>query len=132
MKIRYQDVALLLAGMFIFTAVCRAEEAAKVKIDFKVKAPEGTPADAKLYLAGNSKEFGGEEWKADGLELKKGEDGQYTASIRVPEDAELEFKVARGSWETVEKKEDGSEIDNRKHKGEKDGTLTVEVAKWAK
>src|SRR5688572_18014159 len=113
MKMRYTQLALVLLGMLAFTAVCAAEEA-KVKVEFKVKAPEGTPADARLYLAGNVKEFGG-EWKADGLELKKGEDGKYSASIEVPKGTALEYKVTQGAWETVEKQADGKEIDNRKH-----------------
>ncbi len=123
-------MAALLVGVFAFAAIARAEE--KVKLEFKVKAPEGTPADAKLYLAGNNVAFGGSEWKADGLELKKGDDGQYIATIEVPKGTDLEYKVTKGSWETVEKKASGDEIDNRKHKAEKDETVTVEVAKWAK
>jgi hypothetical protein len=115
--------------LFAMCAVCRAED--KVKIEFKVKPPTDTPADAKLYLAGNNKEFGG-EWKADGLQLKKQDDGTYTASVSVPKGATLEYKITRGGWETVEKKSDGSEIDNRKYTAEKDDSVTVEVAKWAK
>lgn len=131
MKMRYTQLAFVLLGTLAFSAICAAEEAAKVKVEFKVKTPEGTAADAKLYLAGNVKEFGG-EWKADGLELKKGEDGKYTVSIEVPKGTALEFKVTRGDWDTVEKQADGKEIDNRKHAADKDETVEVEVKKWAK
>jgi len=125
----HRGLLVCLATLLAICATARAEDA-KVKLEFKVKAPEGTPADAKIYLAGNAKELG--EWKADGLELKKGEDGKYTATLEVPKGAKLEYKFTRGNWDTVEKKSDGSDLDNRKHSAEKDETLDVEVAKWAK
>ena len=124
-------MAFVLIGVLALSAITRAEDAAKVKIEFKVKAPEGTPVDAKLYLAGNNEKFGG-EWVAKGLELKKAEDGQYSATIEVPKGTALEFKVTRGDWDTVEKQADGKELDNRKHTADKDETVNIEVKKWAK
>src|SRR6185503_20928088 len=101
MKIQIKHLLFVLASLLVVSALHAADEAAKVKVEFKVKVPEGTPADAKVYIAGNSKEFGGEEWKANGLELKKGEDGQYSATVEVPKGTDLEFKVTRGDWDTV-------------------------------
>src|SRR5688572_31746104 len=56
--------------------------AADVDVAFRVKAPASTPADAKLYLAGDAEALGA--WAEDGLELKKGDDGVYAARVKLP------------------------------------------------
>src|SRR6476469_8700877 len=93
-----------IVALLLMCCVAAAQE--DVKITFKVKVPAGTAADAKLYLAGDAKALG--EWKADGLEMKKGEDGIYSVVASLPKDKQIEYKVTRGSWETVEKNADGS------------------------
>jgi predicted alpha/beta superfamily hydrolase len=98
-------------------------------IAFKVKVPAGTPTDAKLYLAGDAKALG--DWKADGLAMKRGEDGTYSAHVELPANQAIQYKVTRGSWETVEKNADGSEINNRGFTPTRDTTVEIEVAGWA-
>jgi predicted alpha/beta superfamily hydrolase len=100
-----------------------------VTITFKVKPAPGTATDAKLYLAGDAKALG--EWKADGFKLTRGEDGIYSGKVQLPRDKQVEYKVTRGSWETVEKNGDGSEINNRTLTPTKDATVEIEVKKWA-
>jgi predicted alpha/beta superfamily hydrolase len=117
-------------GMVTLLLVCCVASAQdEVKITFKVKVPDGTPADAKVYLAGDAKALG--EWKAEGLATKKGDDGVYSAVASLPKDKPIEYKVTRGSWETVEKNADGSEIKNRTLTPTKDASVEVEVKKWA-
>ncbi len=104
---------------------------ATVNITFKVKPPAGTPADEKLYLAGDSDALGGAQWKADGLKLTRGDDGIYSGKVALAKDKQLEYKVTRGSWETVEKNADGSELNNRTFTPTKDATVEIEVKRWA-
>lgn len=82
---------------------------ATVSVRFVVTAPADTPPDATLYLAGSAPALGG--WKADGLPLTKSPDGTWTATADLPPDTE--FKITRGSWETVEKSAHGGERPNR-------------------
>ena len=103
--------------------------AADVSIAFRVKAPPSTPADAKLYLAGDASALGG--WKENGVELKKGDDGVYAAQVKLPAAGGIQYKVTRGSWATVEKTGDGGEMNNRTLTPTKDATVEIEVAAWA-
>jgi hypothetical protein len=100
-----------------------------VEIRFRVKVPANTPADAKIYLAGDDEALGA--WKAAGVAMNKGADGVYTATISVPAGSKIEYKLNRGSWPTVEKAADGSEIDNRQLTADQSQTVEVTVAVWA-
>lgn len=123
MNIRTTVTVLLLA-------LCATAGAEDVKITFKVKVPATTPKDAKVYLSGNLKPLG--EWSGAGAELKLDKnDATYTAAITLPKDAQVEYKVTRGSWDTVEKNKDGSELANRTLTPTRDATVEIEVAAWA-
>ena len=100
-----------------------------MKITFQVKVPEGTPADAKLFIAGDAEKFG--PWKADALEMEKADDGTYVVSAQLPKDKPVEYKITRGSWETVEKNADGSEMANRSLTPTRDAKVEITVAAWA-
>jgi predicted alpha/beta superfamily hydrolase len=103
--------------------------AADVNVAFRVKAPASTPGDAKLYLGGDAQALGA--WRADGVELKKGEDGIYAAQVKLPADKEIQYKVTRGEWGSVEKNADGTEMNNRTFTPTKDTTVDLQVAAWA-
>ena len=51
-------------------------------------------------------------WKANGEELVRNGDGTYSVTCE-PKGQTLEYKINRGSWETVEKGAAGEEIANR-------------------
>jgi predicted alpha/beta superfamily hydrolase len=100
------------------------------QISFEVFVPPDTPAEADIYLAGNHPSLG--EWKPAGVKLSRTPDGLYTTVLRLPEGTALEYKVTRGSWETVEKTTSGGEVANRTLTvGKKAQTVTVTVARWA-
>jgi predicted alpha/beta superfamily hydrolase len=120
---------LVLTFPSLHRAIAAEAAAGEVIITFKVKVPAGTPADAKLYLAGDAKALG--EWKQDGVELKKGDDGIYSAKVSLPKDKQVEYKVTRGTWATVEKNADGSEMANRTLTPTKDAAVEIEVKAWA-
>jgi len=101
----------------------------EVVIDFIVRVPATTQPARRVWVAGNAKEL--REWNADGLELKQGEDGRYRGSLRLRRGTKLEYKLTRGTWETVEKAADGAEIANRTLTAKEDATVEIEVAKWS-
>lgn len=101
----------------------------EVTIDFVVRVPASTKTGERVWVAGNVKELGG--WNANGLELKRGEDGKYRGSLRVRRGTGLEYKLTRGTWETVEKSADGAEIANRTLAAKEDATVELEVAGWS-
>ena len=104
--------------------------AAAQKVQVVLKVPADTPADAEVYLAGSLPAVG--EWKAAGVKLERQKDGTYAADIELEPDQTLEFKFTRGSWETVEKKADGTERDNRSVKIQADTKrIDATVEKWA-
>jgi predicted alpha/beta superfamily hydrolase len=103
-------------------------EAADVKVTFKVKAPASTPADSKLFVVGDASALG--SWGGRGIELTKSGD-TYDGTVSLSADQPVEFKITRGSWETVEKNADGSEIANRSYTPKSDATVEITVARWA-
>jgi hypothetical protein len=105
------------------------QPAQSVEIRFRVKVPANTPADAKLYLAGDDDALG--SWKAAGVPMSKGPDGVYTATISVAAGSKIEYKINRGTWPTVEKAADGSEIDNRQLTADQSQTVDATVVAWA-
>jgi predicted alpha/beta superfamily hydrolase len=114
---------LMLSLLILITSAASA-----ATVTFRVTVPKSTPADAKLFLAGDANELG--TWKEDGVALEKGVDGVYAAKVALPDGA-VSYKVTRGSWGTVEKNADGSERDNRTLKVQDGATVDITVAAWA-
>jgi len=98
-------------------------------LTFEVEVPSGTPADAEIHVCGNQSELG--TWSGGGLKLQRTAEGRYGGELHAAEGTLLEFKITRGSWGTVEKGADGSEIANRTHLVARDGTIRIRVAGWA-
>jgi predicted alpha/beta superfamily hydrolase len=66
------------------------------------------------------------------VKLTRTPDGRYTATLSLPAGTALEYKVTRGSWNTVEKNVSGQEIPNRKVKvNEPSQRVSITVARWA-
>ncbi|QAT88831.1 hydrolase [Corallococcus coralloides] len=78
---------------------------------FIVQVPDITPAGAKVWLSGNQPELG--NWNGAEVELSPAVDNAYAGTVTFAAGTGLEFKVTRGSWETVEKSETGAEVANR-------------------
>ncbi|HQY88102.1 MAG TPA: alpha/beta hydrolase-fold protein, partial [Tepidisphaeraceae bacterium] len=92
-----------------------------------VTVPDSTPTDASIYLAGSLPSVG--EWKVDGVKLDR-EGDRFVSTIQLEGDQTLEFKITRGSWETVEKNRDGSERANRLLDA-KHAEVSVTVEAWS-
>jgi len=82
----------------------------QVRVTFVVTAPSTTPADARLYLASNAG-----DWKAGDprFALTKSGQGIWSGSFALEAGFALEYKITRGSWDTVEKGPGGTEVSNR-------------------
>src|SRR4051812_42657168 len=71
----------------------------RVGIRFIVSAPTSTPAADTLYISGSDPEVG--KWDGKGLALKRQSNGEHEATVRLTKGGTLEYKVTRGSWDTV-------------------------------
>lgn len=118
-----------LTSPFALAQATRAEADDSASVEWIVRVPKQTPNGAKVFIIGSANELGG--WRPPGKQLVRRADGVYTAQLRLPRKASVEYKVTRGSWETVEKGPKGEEIANRVLKVEKDAVVEVEVASWA-
>ncbi len=118
---------LMILTIFIFAPVALAETGT---VRLKVTVPKDTPADAILTLGGN---FNSWDPAAEGYRLIEQTDGSYHFTFPPqPVDNILQFKLTRGSWETVEIANDGSNIENRKHTIAPGAELIeIEVSAWA-
>lgn len=106
---RYLSLAIAMLVFSFWAIPVRGDET--VKVEIRVSAPKETPSADTLYLAGDLAEVG--SWKADGVALVRNQDGTYSVTVSEPKGSTLEYKIDRGSWETVEKGAAGDEIGNR-------------------
>jgi hypothetical protein len=90
--------------------------------------PEGTPKDAVLSIGAN---VNGWNPAAPGFAFERRGENAPRLVIEVPAGTLLEYKVTRGSWETVEKAPDGSDRVNRTLDVVCEATVEISVARWA-
>lgn len=103
---------------------CRAE-----RVRFIVHVPADTPADASVYIAGSLPSLG--RWQPAGLKLSRQADGTHAVEVALESGRSIEFKVTRGSWQTVEKYADGTDRENRTAKISADTRrIEITVERW--
>ena len=90
--------------------------------------PEGTPKDALLSIGAN---VNGWNPAAPGFTFDRQGERAPRLVIDVPAGTLLEYKVTRGTWDTVEKAPDGSERANRTLDVVCEATVEIVVARWA-
>jgi len=91
--------------------------------------PDYTPAGADIYIAGDLN-----SWNPGDAEFKLENSGDSIWQIVIPEMVHgkvILFKFTRGSWETVEKGENGEEIDNRHFTFGNGDTIRPAILNWA-
>lgn len=99
-------------------------------LTFEVTVPPETPANAEVWLSGNHAALG--QWNGAGVKLTRSPEGRYTTQLSLPPGTALEYKVTRGSWDTVEKDASGQERPNRTWRvSGKPERVSVTVARWA-
>jgi hypothetical protein len=88
--------------------------------------PENTPDDAELYIAGNFNNWdpGDDDWI-----FNRVKEGYYF--IAIPRQGNmLEFKITRGSWNSVEVDRNGEDIENRIYRWGDVEVIELKVEKW--
>lgn len=117
------------ASSLALAAFLWAGSALASKVTFVVTGtPKDTPPDATLTLGAN---INGWNPAAPGHAFRKGAGGRHTLTLELREGTSVEFKLTRGSWETVEKGADGSELRNRTLLVKGRSTVRLKVARWA-
>ena len=88
--------------------------------------PETTPKNPDIYITGN---FNGWAQRNRKHKFMRDENGTYLINLPRQRDI-LEFKILRGSWNTIELDENGSDIPNRVMFYKDFDTLYVDVVNW--
>jgi len=125
-------MAATLAGSVMMASIWWAAEAndRAVRLTLVVtRVPANTPADAELFVASN---VHGWSPAPPAGRLGRTAEGAWVARLSVPPGARVEYKLTRGSWETVEKGPRGEERPNRMVQvGHEDVEVRLTVAAWA-
>jgi hypothetical protein len=89
--------------------------------------PENTPTNASLYFAStiNNWDPGNRYWM-----FTRNLDGKYYIEIPRPTDEEIEYKITRGGWATVECAASGEDIDNRVFRGKAGEEVRIVIERW--
>ena len=90
--------------------------------------PENTPENAVFFFASNINDWdpGSRYWM-----FTKGPDGKHYLEVpRSGTHDELEFKITRGEWYTVECDENGFDIDNRIFQGSAGEEIRIVIERW--
>ena len=90
------------------------------------EVPENHNYEKSIYISGD---FEGWSGGSDGYKLQQ-QDSIYSISLPQREDTIL-FKFTLGTWQEVERDEDGNQTDNRSYKFEKNNdTVFIKIASW--
>lgn len=134
-KLNRLSISLLLAlGVFFVSEEVEAQtsrpsEDNGVLIEWVVRTPASTRKDATVYIIGSPVELGA--WGSPGKALTRRADGAHAISVRLPRGRAIDYKITRGSWDTVEKGSKGEEIANRRLDVEKQSVVEITVGSWA-
>lgn len=118
---------LLIALLSVCVSSRIMAETTQVKVVVHTTQP--VVKEDKLYLAGNVDKLG--NWDPSGLKLTRESDTTFQIVVELEIGTEIEFKITRGTWETVEKDADGEEISNRTETVKPGKEIVVEVKSWA-
>jgi len=97
------------------------------KVQIRV-IPKSLSPGSRIYLTGNRSELG--DWDAAGLPLDRQADGSWTKTLTLPAGTHIEYKITRGSWQTVAVARNGNDLPNYQLDVQRDTTLTINVAHW--
>ena len=120
-------VPILAALIFLYSLTATAQDAEQVKIDLLVRVPANTTG--KVFISGSIEPLG--LWKPDGLALERTDATTHRTTLSLKKGTRFEFKVTRGTWETVERGDKGEDIANRLLTADAGKTVTITVANWS-
>jgi predicted alpha/beta superfamily hydrolase len=116
-------------GTLILLCLSARLHAETVIVKFVVSTRQPVAEEDTLYLAGNTETLG--NWKPSGLALNRKTATSFEKDVQLQLGETTEFKITRGTWETVEKNADGNEISNRIEVVKKETEIVVIVESWA-
>jgi pullulanase len=115
---------IIMVGLLVLCA----SPGAVADTTFRVAVPDGTPPDAKVYIAGDF-----QSWQPGNPDYQLEKKGENLWQITLPlvEGQALQYKFTLGDWDHVEKGPEGQEMQNRLHKVTGGETLNLKVFRWA-
>jgi predicted alpha/beta superfamily hydrolase len=119
--------SILVPLILLCSFAASAQDAEHVKIDLIVRVPAATTG--KVFVSGSIEPLG--LWKPDGLALDRTDAATHRSTLLLKKGTRFEFKVTRGTWETVERGEKGEDIENRLCVADADKTVSITVANWS-
>ncbi|MBC8107563.1 MAG: hypothetical protein H7Z14_13305 [Anaerolineae bacterium] len=131
LMLQCRSTALVLLAITVLFCGCSSPSTprdGKVGVRFIVTTPKDTAVTDTIYICGSEPEVG--TWNGKGVALQRRSNGEHEGTVRLTKGGKLEYKVTRGSWETVEKAADGADIANRTLALDKDQVVKVDVASW--
>ena len=105
-----------------------ARVAGLVDVTFRVTVPANTPAGADIYLAGDLQGWNPGDSK---YRFARQSAGLYSLTLSLEDGSVIQFKLTRGSWDTVEKGSQGEELNNRTFQVAGSEAVDLVVASWA-
>lgn len=123
-----QKVFILTCLFVSISSLTYAELDSLYQTTFIIRSfPSKTPHDAKIFIAG---EFAAWYPDVDRCEFEKQSSGEYRLVLHHNRKA-FEYKITRGSWDSVEGRSNGRARTNRKYSIEKHGfEVTMDVRSW--
>lgn len=105
---------------FVFIYLLSVQLNAQIRVTFQLLDVKETEP---LFLASNLS-----KWSPNDTTFRFKTD--YSLSIIVKPDTEIQYKITRGSWDKVESQANGYPIENRTLIVKKDTTITLTIAGW--
>ena len=117
---------ILLFMLFAFTSQCAEVE--EREITFVVTLPDSLVTNDTLYIAGSLPQLG--NWQPNAVPLIKVDKNTYQLKVKLPINANIEYKFTRGSWNKEEVLADGTIPGNKYLTVTQNLTVTHQVENW--
>lgn len=118
---------ILLFMLFAFTSRCT--EVDEREITFVVTIPDSLAINDSLYIVGNVPQLG--NWQPNSVPLIQVDKNTHQLKIRLPLNANIEYKFTRGSWNKEEVLANGTIPGNKSLSVTHDQTVTHQIENWA-
>ena len=119
---------IVLILLVLLIAVLNTKAQTTRSVTFRVLPGEKPAYGERIFITGNTTALG--YWKTDAVPLSEGPNGEWTATVALPADEPVEFKVTKGSWDTERLLEDGSIPQNETIPPGGDTVINVPAPRW--
>ncbi len=122
----FRCVSAMLAAVCLFSVTLFSQSH---HITIRVIAPESTPKDAKIFIAGNDPVLG--NWDPGKVVMTKENDSSWSISGDPPDSIFVEFKITLGSWQKQAVYEKGIIPGNTHFTVVNDTVITLRPVGWS-